>query len=503
MSSLKKLASDTIWYGLSNIAAKMLNQLQTPLLTWILQQPAAMLDYGNFTKLMAYISFMNVIYTYGLETAYFRFSSKGDNHNTIFQTTFSSLLISTLILTVGIIGFSGPISQWVHIAEHPEYISWCALIIATDTMAAIPFAKLRQESRPKKYAFVRVAGIVVNLIATIFFIAIYPKYMGKGSTGWFASWYYANTNVGYLLMANLMASATTFLLLYKEWLLYRFVLDKDMWKKLVNYSAPMVIVGLAGMVNETFDRIMLSELLPGTEEHATIVGGIYGANYKIAIFITLFITAFRMSAEPFFFNQAKEKNAPTTYARVMKWFVIILCFAFLFTALFLDLWKFFVGPAYREGLGVVPILLAANVCLGIYYNLSVWYKITDRMRMGMYITLIGAAITLLINYTLIPVYGMYACAWATFTAYGSMMLISYALGQKYFPVPYNVKKLSAYLLLMAGLFFIQKFISSYTDVVAIRLATGTVLMLAFIGSVLKAESEELSSLPVVGKYLKK
>jgi O-antigen/teichoic acid export membrane protein len=303
-------------------------------------------------------------------------------------------------------------------------------------------------------------------------------------------------------MANLAASAVTFLLLIKEWGSYRFKLDKELWKQLIAYAAPMVIVGLGGMINETLDRVMLPNLLPVSRQNAAIANAIYGGNYKIAIFITLFITAFRMSAEPFFFAQAADKKAPQTYARVMKWFVIILCFAFLFTALYIDLWKYWVDKAYWSGLGVVPILLAANVCLGIYYNLSVWYKITDRMRMGMYITLMGAALTLTINFAFIPRFGMFACAWATFTAYCSMMIVSYLLGQKYFPVPYNIKRLLAYLGTMLLLFGTQQLTMYLTPNIVVRLASATVLMLLFLRLVAGAEKQELKGMPVVGRWIK-
>jgi O-antigen/teichoic acid export membrane protein len=266
----------------------------------------------------------------------------------------------------------------------------------------------------------------------------------------------------------------------------------------------MIIVGLGGMINETMDRIMLPKLLPGSEETKKIAVAIYAANYKIAIFITLFITAFRMSAEPFFFSQAADKNAPKTYARVMKWFVIILCFAFLFTALFLDVWKHYIPEAYRQngGIGVVPILLAANVALGIYYNLSVWYKITDRMYMGMIITLIGAAITLVLNFAFIPTYGMYACAWATLAAYGSMMVISYLLGQRYFPVPYPAKKLIAYLTVMFTLFFAQKAVMHFITFVPVRLGTALFFMYLFVLLVKSAEKKELKGMPFIGKFIK-
>ena len=503
MASLKKLASQTVWYGLSNIAAKLLNQLLTPIITYMLHQPAAMVDYGNYSTIMTIISVLNVVYTYGMETAYFRFSSKYEDKKGLFRTIFTSIVVSTAILSAVLMLFTGPISQFVGIGDHPEYIGWCVLIMALDTLSAIPFAKLRQEDRPRKYAMVRIMGILVNIIITIYFIAYYPTQCAPTDTGWMHTWYANNTNVGFLLMANVMASLVTFLLLYKEWLTTSLGIDFNLWKKITAYSAPMVIVGLGGMVNETMDRIMLAKLSGKPADVAAIDVAIYNANYKIAIFITLFITAFRMSAEPFFFNQAKDKNAPQTYARVMKWFVIILCFAFLFTALYLDVWQYFIGATYRGGLGVVPILLAANVCLGIYYNLSVWYKITDKMHMGMYITFMGATITVLINVLFIPKFGMYACAWATLITYCSMMLMSYWLGQRHFAVPYALSRLGTYLGVMLLLFGIQYGIWHMIYNVWIHLASATLFMGVFLLVVAKLERSELQGMPVIGKFLKR
>lgn len=503
MASLKQLAGQTVWYGLSNIVAKFLNQLLTPIITYILNNPAGMVDYGNMTMIYSGISLLNIIYTYGLETAYFRFSASGEDKKRLFQTTFSSLLISSLVLSVIIFVFRQPLAEFIGIDNHPEYITWCVLIIAIDTLSAIPFAMLRQEGRPRKYAFVRVSGIIVNIVLTVFFIAWSPRLVAEQPNGGYAQWYSQYTATGFLLLANLGQAMVTFLLLFGEWRTYRPQLDSALWKKVTAYSWPMLIVGMGGMVNETLDRIMLPKLLPVGDELAKQELAIYSANYKIAIFITLFVQAFKMSAEPFFFGQATQKNAPGTYARVMKWFVITLCIAFLFTALYLDLWKYFIGPAYRQGLGVVPILLAANIALGIYYNLSVWYKITDRMHWGTYITLVGAAITIVCNVVFIPAYGMYACAWTTLAAYAAMMALSYFAGQRYFPVPYAVGKLATYIVLMLGLYFVQRVIGVYTEATAIRLVSGTVLMLTFVAAVVRMERQELAGMPVIGKFLRR
>ncbi len=500
--SLKKLAGQTVWYGLSNIGARFLNYILTPIVTYLLHTQAGQAEYGDYSVLMAAIAFVNVVYTYGMETAYFRFSSSGENREKLFQTAFSSLFVTTILFSAIFILFRQRIDIFLGLDSHPEYITWCVMIIAIDTMAAIPFARLRQEERPRKYAFTKVAGIFVNIFLTLFFIYCSPYYIAAHPGGAYAQWYSQYNNTGFLLMANLAQNIITFLLLWKEWKVFRFGFDNVLWKKIMIYTSPMIIVGLGGMVNETIDRIMLRKLLPVSEELAKGAVGIYSANYKLAIFITLFIQAFKMSAEPFFFNQSSDKNAPKTYARVMKWFVITLCLAFLFTSLYIDVWKYFVGRSYRNGLGVVPILLAANLALGIYYNLSVWYKITDKMYLGMFITLVGAVITLVLNYAFIPTYGMYACAWATLAAYGSMMVISYFMGQRYFPVPYATKKLISYIVVMLALFFTEKAVMYFTDIVAIRLLAASVLMFLFLRLVFAVEKKELSGMPVIGKWIK-
>jgi O-antigen/teichoic acid export membrane protein len=500
--SLKKLAGQTVWYGLSNIGARFLNYILTPIVTYLLHSKSGQAEYGDYSVLMAAIAFVNVIYTYGMETAYFRFSVSDTSRANLFQTTFTSLLVSSLLFSLGIILFREPIDLFLGLNGHPEYITWCVMIIAIDAIATIPFAKLRQEERPRKYAFTKVAGIFVNILLTLFFIYYSPYYLQTHPDGAYAHWYRQYNNTGFLLLSILIQNIVTFLLLWKEWRVFRFGFDSALWKKIIAYTWPMIIVGLGGMVNETIDRIMLRRLLPGSEEAAKIAVGIYSANYKLAIFITLFIQAFKMSAEPFFFSRAADKNAPLVYARVMKWFVVTLCIAFLFTALYIDVWKYFVGAPYRSGLGVVPILLSANLALGIYYNLSVWYKITDKMHMGMFITLVGAVITLVINFAFIPRYGMYACAWATLAAYGSMMLISYFAGQRYFPVPYPVKKLVIFITSMLILFFAEKTVMQFTGSVVIRLVSATVLFILFLLLVFRSEKDELRAFPVIGKYIK-
>jgi O-antigen/teichoic acid export membrane protein len=504
MSKLKALASQTLWYGGSNIAARMLSYLLTPLLTYLLAAPAEQAHYGESTLLYAAISLANVVFTYGMETAYFRFSSReGTDRKALFETSFGSLILSTIGLGAILWLLAPHIAAYFEMWDHPEYIRMCVLIIALDTLAALPFAVLRQENRPRRYAFVKLAGILVNIFLTVLLIAYAPRWAAAHYHTPLADWYDSHNAAGYILFANLAASAVTFLLLLPEWKGFRFRIDGRLLKTVLAYSLPFVLIGMGGMINETFDRILLQKLLPGDSQENKQLVGIYSACYRIAIFITLFIQAFRMAAEPFFFRESGSKDAPKTYARVMKWFVIVLCTAFLFTSLFLaDIWKYLVGSSYRSGLYIVPILLLANVALGIYYNLAVWYKITGQLKYGIIITFGGAAITLLINYFGIPHYGILASAWATAVCYISMMAASYFWGQKHYPIPYPVKKLLTYLVVTGILFGIQCAVNAVTPWPAVRIGSGFVLFGLFFLLLMRTERKELGAFPVIGRFFR-
>ena len=482
----------------------MLNYLQNPILTYLLNDAAGMAKFGEISTIYAMIPFANVLFTYGMETAFFRFSNtvKDKDKSTLYQTVFGSLLYSTLILGILFWLCRVPIASFLKVPNHPEYISWAILIVALDALTAIPFARLRQEGKPRKYAFVKVSGIAINLIAVVFLVGISPRIVAAHPHGLYAHWYRHYSPTGFVLLANILQNLFVLLMLVQEWKIFRFRFDAALWRTIMAYSAPFVIIGLGGMVNEVLDRNMLLHLFhPENPELAKRTVAVYSSNYKLAIVITLFIRAFKMAAEPFFFSQSADKNAPATYAKVMKWFVITLCLAFLSTVLFLDIWKKMEGSSYWVGLGVVPILLFANIALGIYYNLAVWYKITAQLRYGIAITLVGAVITLVLNYLFIPSFGMYASAWATLICYTTMMVLCYYYGQKHFPVPYNVKKLLSLLGVIIVLFLIHWGISAMTTHAIIRIGSGVVLMSAFLALIFKVERKELRAFPIIGKHL--
>jgi O-antigen/teichoic acid export membrane protein len=500
LSSVKKLAGQTLWYGVSSIAARFINYLLTPYLTLKFTGSG----FGEISLLYSAIPFMNVLFTYGMETAYFRFYNTQPNKNAVYNTTSMSLLFSTVVLTTLLIILKEPLASALRMSNHPEYFTIVAFIIGFDALATIPFARLRQEGRPVKYAVVRVGGILVNIAATYFFISICPAIVADNPNGFIAVWYNPDWGVGYVFLATLLQSIFTLLLLLKELLGFKWQFDTKLWREMLLYSLPLLIAGLGGMINETFDRIMLGWLAPVTNEVAAKNEvGIYAACYKLSTLITLAIQAFRMGAEPFFFKQAADGNAAKTYARVMKFFVITLCIFFLMVTLFIDAWKNFIqNKEMWEGLRVVPILLLANIFLGVSYNLSIWYKLGNRTMAGAKITLIGAAITLVINWVFIPYYSYMACAWATFFCYGTMMVVSYLQGQKVYPVPYAWKKLTAYVAIAVLVYAIHWSIGQFASSIWITYGSAVALLALFCALILRVERKEFQNLPVVGRWLK-
>jgi len=498
LSEIKKLAGQTLWYGVSSIAARFLNYLLTPYLTAKLLPNA----FGEVSTLYAAIPFLNVLFTYGMETAYFRFAKNEETHERVYSTASISLLGSTLLLTALLFLFRQPLATLLLFPEHPEYVTYGALIIALDTVSTLAFARLRYEGRPRRYAFVRLLNISVNIAATFFFLSLCPRWYAD-PLHFVHAFYRPGYEVGYIILANLLASAATFLLLAPAVFRINRGFDAALWRQLIAYSAPLLLAGFAGMINETLDRLLLGwwSTAP-TLEAAKAEVGTYSACYKLSILITLFIQAFRMGAEPFFFRQAQGQAPQRTYARVMKFFVMVICFMFLVVALFLDIWKYFINHRYWSGLGVVPILLLANMFLGIYYNLSIWYKLSNRTLAGAWITLIGAGVTLLVNYLFIPRFGYWACAWATLACYGTMMAVSFAWGQQVYRVPYPTKKLLAYLLITVALFGLQQAFDRIGLDQWINRIFGLLLLGLFGLLLLKTERSEFARLPVIGKWIR-
>lgn len=502
MSGIKKLAGQTLWYGVSSIFARFIGYLLAPLLTY--SKHVQTTDFGRQSLLYSAIPVLSVIFTYGFETAYFRFSAKAENKSSIFSTAFWSIAITTIFFSALLWHYQNYLSAITGFESVPQIAQITIGIIAIDTLNKIPFARLRQEERPVKYAFVNVAGIFVNIILVWFFVNYCPAAITKNPDSWVGSFFHMQTNpIIYVALANLVQSCITLLLLSKEISALRLKFNFRLWKEMVIYALPLVIVGFGGVINETFDRLMLGAWLPGTEDARIEQVGIYNACYKLSLLVTLSVQAFRLGAEPFFFKQAETTEQPQKiYARVMKFFVIVVTTLFLTVSLFLPIWARLIGPRYRSGIEVVPILLLANIFLGIYYTLSIWFKLSNRTSAGMYITLIGTAITLLINYFGIPLFGYLASAWATFLCYGTMMVISYTWGQKIYPVPYAVKKLVAYIVIVVLLFLLHKLITHYITSVYFSLSLGALLSAVYAWFILQVEKKEFRKLPYIGRYIK-
>ncbi len=486
-----------MWYGLSSIAARFINYLLTPYLTFKFLE----WQYGEMSIVYSFIPFMNVIFTYGMETAFFRFANKADKKQ-VLDTSSISLILSTGLLTVLLLLIQRPLAGLLQIRQHPEYLSMATAIIALDALTTIPFAKLRQDGRPVKFAVTKVGGILVNIVSVYFFLSVCPR-LASNPQSFVHLFFRPEWAVGYVLLANLIQNLVTLLLLFRELIGFTWKFDSRLWQEMIRYGLPLIIAGFAGMINETFDRIMLGWWAPvHTVQEAKTEVGIYAACYKLSILISLGVQAFRMGAEPFFFKQATQDNAPRVYARVMKFFVITLCLMFLLVMLYLDTWKHFIrNPKMWVGLRVVPILLLANMFLGIYYSLSIWYKLSNKTLAGAWITLVGAGITLAINYFLIPYFSYMACAWATFACYGSMMVISYVWGQRAYRIPYAWKKLCAYIVICVLLYLLHRALVTLVGSALFYYGTATLLLAGFSLLILKVERKEFQKLPLIGKYL--
>ncbi len=500
MSGIKKLAGQTLWYGVPTIASRFLGYLMNLSLPLIFAKPATTAD---LTQVYAMIPFLNVLFTYGLETAYFRFSQEHDNKK-LYNTLSVSLIVSTIFLTIIVYLFRNTIANWANLEEHREYITWMAGIIFFDALSTLAFARLRQENRPKRYAFARVAGVVMNVVVVIVFLGLIPKYLKTHPQSILNLVYDKDQGIGYYLIGNLCGSILAFLILYKEFRQIRLEFDSDLWKKVMHYSYPLVIVGMGGMVNDMLSRLIYQHVVDLPVEEAKHQLGIFGNIYRLAVLITILIQAFRMAAEPFFFNRAKEENAQRIYARVMKFFVIACCFMFLFISLYIDVFGWFFKaihkPLWVEGLNIVPLLALGNIFLGIYYNLSIWYKLTNKNMQGAYITLGGAILTIILNIILIPKLHYLGAAIATFCCYLFMMIISYVLGQKHYPVPYAKKKLIAYLVIVVLIYLFHRGLVSIWENKLFNIATSTLLLGAFAFFISKVERKEFQRLPYIGKF---
>lgn len=498
VGGIRQLASQTAWYGLSSIVGRFINYLLNPILTTIYASAA----FGDISILFALAAFLNIIFTYGMETSYFRFNQQ-EKESSVFNSSMTILLTSTIVFTALLVLPSRQMASYMELGDHPEYVIYVIFIVALDTLAVLPFSRLRLEGRPSKFAMIKVSNIVINVSLVIFFLYFCKSHHEAGGNDWMAHLYSEQIGIGYVFLSQLTASAVTLLLLLPALKGFRPEFNKKLLKEIFLYSSPLIIVGFGGMVNETIDRFMIIQFFNGTVDQARSANGIYSANYKLAALIVIFIQTFRMGAEPFFFKNAKAENAKENYVRIMNFFVIACCCCFLGVSLYLDVWKYFMGvrkhPEYLEGLFIVPLLMLAKIFLGIYYNLSIWYKLTDRNKTGAFITLAGAMITILLNFLLIPYLGYWACAIATTGCYATMMFTSYYLGNKYYPIPYQWKKNFGYIFLAVLLYWVHFGLRCTGLSTGYLHAAASLLFFVFVWIVLKLERKELVNVPFLKK----
>lgn len=477
MAGLKSLAKETAIYGVSSIVGRFLNYLLVPVYTIAL--PASSGGYGVVTNIYAWVALILVLLTCGMETGFFRFANKGqDDPMRVYSTTLLSVSIGSLVFVALGLLFLEPIAGWLEYGEHPWYIGMMMIVVAMDAIQSIPFAYLRYKKRPIKFAALKLLFIFLNIALNLFYYVILE-----------------GNDVGYAFLFNLVCTSVVMVCMIPELRGFTYVLDKELLKRMLRYSLPLVILGVAGILNQVADKIIFPFVYPD-EAEATIQLGIYGAASKIAMIMAMFTQAFRFAYEPFVFGKSKEKDSREMYAQAMKFFIIFTLLAFLAVMFYLDILRHVIGRDYWDGLRVVPIVMAAEIFMGIYFNLSFWYKLIDETRWGAYFSLTGCIILILMNIFLVPKYGYIACAWAGFTGYGVAMLLSYFVGQKKYPIQYDLKAIGMYVLLAAVLYVAAEYVS--IDNIYLRMAYRTVLLLLFIAYVVKRDLP-LNQIPILNK----
>jgi O-antigen/teichoic acid export membrane protein len=474
LSLYKKLLNQTAIYGIATVLPRMLSFLLVRLYTDYM--PAE--EYGEVSVIFSYLVFFNVILSYGMETSFFRFYNSEDNKRSVVATASISLLFTTLAFVGIALSSRYSIAEWSDIKV--EYILFTILILALDALVVIPFSKLRALGHSLKYAIIKISNVAINLGLNIFFIVFLPKWQEGNS--FLEMLYIPNFQIGYIFISNLVASLFTLLVLLPDYFKQSWRFDVNLWKRMLRYGFPILIAGIAFAINEHFDKILLEWL--GVPLEAI---GAYSACYKIGMFMVLFRTAYTLGIEPFFFSHAKNANAQQTYADITKYFVIFGSMMSLGVIVFADLLKHILVPneAYWSAMNIVPLIVLANFFLGIYTNLSVWYKLIDKTKIGAYISIIGAIVTLLLNFLLIPIIGFVGSAIATILAYGTMMLISYVLGQKKYPIPYDKPKIATYL----GLSTVLSFMSFYITPLRETYVFGILSLLIFAYFVYRNEKQ--------------
>lgn len=496
MAGLKSLAKDTAIYGLSSIIGRFLNYLLVPLYT--IKLSAASGGYGVVTNIYAMTALLLVVLTYGMETGFFRFANKKDEDPLkVYSSTLITVGGSSVLFVLFCLVFIEPIAGFLGYADHPEYIAMMAIVVALDAFQCIPFAYLRYRKRPIKFAGIKMLFVVSNILLNLFFLVLCPWLNAHSPET--ISWFYdPGYGVGYVFLANLICTSLQMLFFVNELRGFQYVLDKALIKRMFSYSFPILILGLAGILNQTVDKIIFPFLLDNANE-ARVQLGIYGAASKIAMVMAMFTQAFRYAYEPFVFGKEKDGDSRQTYASAMKFFVIFTLLAFLAVMFYMDILRYIITPDYWPGLKVVPIVMAAEMFMGVYFNLSFWYKLIDETRWGAYFSLIGCIIIVLLNIIFVPVYGYIACAWAGLAGYFTVTLLSYFVGQKKYPINYDLKRIGLYVLLAAVLYVASVFI--VPENVVFRLLFRTGLLFVFIAFIVKKDLP-LKQIPLLNHFIK-
>jgi O-antigen/teichoic acid export membrane protein len=497
MANLKSLAKDTVIYGLSSIAARFIGYLLVPIET--AKFNAAGGQYGIITNIYAYIALLIIILTYGMETTFFRFMNRpGEDPRKVYPTTLHTVGFTSLLFVVVLALFIHPVASAIGYPDHPEYLMIMGVCVAIDAFTAIPFAYLRYAHRPIKFALLKMVSIAVNIVGVSLYLIVLPA-MHVNLFGIYDANF--DLEVVWVFWIELSGSVLTLLLLGKELKAMGNPFDKATCKRMLRYTWPLLVMGLAGQLNQCASQIIFPYVFDGNAHDARVQLGIYGACIKIATIMVMITQAFRYAYEPFVFGQSKEKNNKETYARVMKFYIIFTLLAFLCVVAYMDIIRYIIGRSYWEGLEIVPIVMAAEIMFGVFFNLSFWYKLIDKTIWGAWFSGIGAVVLIAFDIIFIPRFSYWACAWAGFASYAVSMVLSYFFGQKYYPIAYPLKSIFTYTLLAVVLFVGMTASNRYLPMLP-ALLVNTLLLIADVAFIVKKDLP-LSSLPVIGKKFRK
>ena len=497
MANLKSLTKDTAIYGLSSIIGRFLNYLLVPLYTDAITKASG--GYGVITNIYAYTALLLVILTYGMETTFFRFANKSEEDpKKVYATILLSVGTTSLLFVIFVFIFLSPISSAMGYADHPSYIWVMAMVVAIDAFQCIPFAYLRYQKRPIKFAALKLLFVVLNITLNLIFFLLLPA-LYKTHPDVIGHIYDPSVGAGYAFYINLACTAPITFFFYKELTGFKYTFDKQLMRRMMRYSWPILVLGIAGILNQTADKIMFPYIYKGNDAHAQL--GIYGAASKIAMIMAMITQAFRYAYEPFVFGKAEDKNNRETYAKAMKYFLIFTLLAFLVVVGYMDILRYIIHRDYWEGLQVVPIVMAAEIMMGVYFNLSFWYKLIDKTIWGAYFSGIGCIVLVAINIIFVPRYGYMACAWAGFAGYATAMTLSYIIGQKKYPIAYPLGSMVIYVAITVLFYTVMTYANNHFST-GWALLCNTIVLILFVAHIIRWDFPS-HSLPLIGKYFKK